>query len=60
MHNLKVENYVLFGGLAEDLSPGGSLSDSREELLRRVRQEPGYRVSATKTRELVHQKVTVN
>ena len=26
-HNLKVENYVLFGGLAEDLSPGGSLSE---------------------------------
>ena len=22
MHNLKVENYVLFGELAEDLSPG--------------------------------------
>ena len=28
MHNIKVENYVLFGGLAEDLSPGDSLSAS--------------------------------
>ena len=33
MHNLKVENYASFGGLAEDLSPGGSLSDSSEGLL---------------------------
>ena len=28
IHNLKVENYVLFGELAEDLSPEGSLSES--------------------------------
>ena len=35
LHNLKVENYVLFGGLAEDLSPGDSLSDSSEGLLQR-------------------------
>ena len=28
MHNLKAENYVLFGELTEDLSPEGSLSDS--------------------------------
>ena len=26
MHNLKVENYVLFGRLSEDLSPGDNLS----------------------------------
>ena len=30
MHNLKAENYVLFGGLAEDFSPGDSLSDGSE------------------------------
>ena len=30
MHNLKVENYALFGGLAEDLSPGYSLSALRD------------------------------
>ena len=28
MHNLKVEDYVLFGGLAEDSATGGNLSDS--------------------------------
>ena len=32
-YNLKVENYILFGGLAEDLSPEGSLSDVPEGLL---------------------------
>ena len=31
---LKVENYVLFGGLSEDFSPGGSLSGSSEGLRR--------------------------
>ena len=35
MHKLRVENCVLFGGLAEDLSPGGSLSDGSEALLPR-------------------------
>ena len=30
MHNLKVENYVLFGGHTEDVSPGDSLSNSTE------------------------------
>jgi len=33
MHNLKVESSVLFGGLSEDSSPGGSLSNSSEGLL---------------------------
>ena len=33
MHNLKVENYVLFGRLAKDLTPGGNLSDCSEGLL---------------------------
>ena len=32
LHNLKVENYVLFGGLAEYLSPEDSLLDSSEGL----------------------------
>ena len=35
MHNLKVENWVSFGGFAEDLSLGGSLSCSSETLLQR-------------------------
>ena len=35
MHNLKVENHVLSGGLAKDLSPGGSLSESSEGLLQK-------------------------
>ena len=34
-HNLKVENYVLFGGLAKDLRLEGSLSDNSEGLLQR-------------------------
>ena len=33
MYHLKVENYILFRGLAENLSLGGSLSDSSEGLL---------------------------
>ena len=41
-HNLKVENYVLFGRLSEDFNPGGSLSNHYEGLLRRVREDPGY------------------
>ena len=35
MHNLKTENYVLFGGLTEDLSPGDSLSDNAEGLFQK-------------------------
>ena len=35
MHNLKVENYVLFSGLAEGLSPEDSLSDDCEGLFQR-------------------------
>ena len=27
MHKVKFESYVLFSGLAEDLSPGGNLSE---------------------------------
>ena len=35
LHNLKVENHVLFSRFSEDLSLEGSLSDSSERLLRR-------------------------
>ena len=35
MHYLKVEDYVLFSGFTEDLSPGYSLSDISEGLLQR-------------------------
>ena len=35
MHNLKVENYVLFGGHTEVLSAGDSLLDGSEGLLQR-------------------------
>ena len=60
-HDLKAENYVLFGELSEDLSPGGSLSDSSEELLWRGEGGPGSMgVSATKTRWSELQKMTVN
>lgn len=42
MHDLKVENYDLFGGgLAEDLGPWGSLPESSEALFEEVREEPG-------------------
>ena len=33
LHNLEVENYVLFSKLAEDFCSGDSLSDSSEGLL---------------------------
>ena len=35
MHNLKVENYVLFGTLLRTIVWEGSLSDSSEGLLQR-------------------------
>ena len=35
MHNLKVENDALLGGLSEDLNLGGSLSESSEGWLQR-------------------------
>ena len=42
MHSLKVENYILFGGLTEDVSLGYRLSESSEELSKEVREEPRY------------------
>lgn len=38
MHNLEVENYVLFSALAEDLSPGDSLSDISDGLFWRGKE----------------------
>ena len=57
MQNLKVENYVLFGTLSAGLRLESNLSDSCEEVLRRVREEPGYMGAfVTKTMWLEHQK----
>ena len=39
MHNLKVENYVLFGRLTKDWSPGDSPSDGSEGPLQRGKGE---------------------
>ena len=33
MYNIKIENYLLFGRLSEDLSLGTQLSDTSEGLL---------------------------
>ena len=61
MHPLKVENYVLFGGLSEDLSLGSSFSDHSRNCSEEVREEPGYMgVFATKTKWWEHQTITVN
>ena len=60
-HNLKVEHNVSFGGLAEDLSPGGSLSDALRGRSVEVRGEPGSTgVFPAKARESDHQKITVD
>ena len=61
MHNLKVENYVVFGGHTEDLSLGDRLSDALRNCSEEVREEPGYiGVFAVKTKWSEHQKITVN
>ena len=47
----KVENYILFGRLTENLSLGGSLSDSSETLLQRGKGELEYiGIFATETK----------
>ena len=59
-HNLKVENYVLFGGLSEVLSPRCSLSNSSEGLpLRGKRGARIYRSFCNKN-QVEHQKITVD
>ena len=37
-HNLKAENFVLLSGQTEDVSPGGSLSDTPEGLFQRSKE----------------------
>ena len=45
MHSLKAENYVLFGDLTEDYSPGYSFLDICEGLVQRGKGGPKiYRV----------------
>ena len=61
MHNLKVENYALFGGHTEDLNPGDSLSDSSEGLFQRGKSRARtYRCFCKKAQVLKHQKIPVN
>ena len=57
MHNLKVEDYVLFRKLAEDLSLEDSLSDSTERLL--WRGEGGARICRSFCNK-DHQKITIH
>ena len=57
----KVENYVLFSGLAEALSPESSLSDSSEGLLQGGKGGAWiHRSFCNETRYLEHQKIIVN
>ena len=63
MYHLKVENYILFRGLAENLSLGGSLSDSSQGLL--WRSEGGARIYRRSNKQLKnqggeHQKITAS
>ena len=56
--NLKVENYILFNGLSEDLSPGGSISDSFGGLLQKDKGATRICKSfARNTRLLAHQRL---
>ena len=52
MYNLKVETYVLFGGIYEDFMPGRwDPQVSLRDLFEEVKEEPGYRgVFVMKTR----------
>lgn len=60
MHNLKVENYFLFGELSENLSPEDSPSALKDSS-KGISEQPGYiGISATKTRWPEHQKITAN
>ena len=46
MHNLKIENYVLFGVLLRTVSLGYSHVDSSEKLFKEVKEELGFVVFA--------------
>ena len=39
MHNFKVENYVLFGGISEDLSPEKSSQIALRDCIEEVRED---------------------
>ena len=61
MHNLKVKNYVLFGGFSEDVSPEDSLSDHSEGLLQRSKGEARiYRSFGNKIQVVGTSNITVN
>ena len=61
VHNLKVENNILFDGLPEDFGPGGSLSGSSEGLLPRLKGRARMcRILQQKPGGQEHQKITVN
>ena len=61
MHNVKVENDVLFRRHTEDLSPGGSFSDGFEGLFQRVKGGTKiYRIFCNKNQVAEHPKFTVN
>ena len=67
MHNLNVENYDLFGELAEDSHPGDHISIAPRDCFKEVREEPGYiGVFAKKTKKKqklvvgTSKKITVN
>lgn len=59
LHDLKVENYVLFGGITEDSSPGYSLR-AFKDCSREVREEPRYRgvFAEKKSHAVEYQKFT--
>ena len=65
MHNLNVENSVLYGKLNQDLSPGHVISDSSEKMLSEdIFQQKGetriYRSFCNKDKEVRTSKITVN
>ena len=39
MHNFKVENYVLFGGISEDLSPEKASQIALRDCIEEVRED---------------------
>lgn len=60
-HNLRVENYDWFRGLAEDLSPGGSHSQvALRDYPGEVREDRYMGVFATKSTYLEHQKTGIS
>lgn len=57
----EVEQYLLFGGIAEGLNPEGSFSDRSEGLLQRGKGGSRIYMSfCNKTQVIDHQKVAIN